>query len=341
MRKLLVSGIVAGAIALSPVLAMAETATSSSVQNMLSQIQALQTQIKAMQDLQNQLKVSQENVQTSLGLLRNLKQGMSGDDVKALQAILASDPSIFPSGQITGFFGPSTAQAVKKFQKKNGLEQVGNVGPRTLNKLNEELGRLGLRQDAENATSTERDEKRGSTLCVPPGHMIAPGWLRKNEENEGDQERGRGKGRGKGEMDKNRIMLQASTTNSIIPPCKSLPPGIKDKLEGGWIHGTSTPPVDNTAPVISSIVSTPASTTANVTWTTNENSNSKIWYGTSTPISTATAPNIATSSLVTSHIINLSGLSTSTTYYFVVGSTDSSNNTSTSSQRSFVTTSGI
>ena len=69
-------------------------------------------------------------------LNRQLSVGMSGSDVSALQAFLAADPSIYPAGLVTGFFGALTSSAVSQFQARNGLPAVGRVGPLTLALLN-------------------------------------------------------------------------------------------------------------------------------------------------------------------------------------------------------------
>ena len=68
---------------------------------------------------------------------RSLSLGMRGNDVRALQEFLAKDPRIYPNGLITGFFGPQTREAVKKWQRKNGLPAVGIVGPKTIAKIRE------------------------------------------------------------------------------------------------------------------------------------------------------------------------------------------------------------
>jgi putative chitinase len=56
-----------------------------------------------------------------------LKRGSTGDDVKKLQAKLGVDP--------TGTFGPKTEEAVKSWQKNNGLKDDGIVGSITWSKL--------------------------------------------------------------------------------------------------------------------------------------------------------------------------------------------------------------
>lgn len=63
----------------------------------------------------------------------NLKKGMSGYDVLQLQKRLDKEV-VFP--YFTGFFGIMTQDAVKKYQKKNGLSVDGNVGPKTRACLN-------------------------------------------------------------------------------------------------------------------------------------------------------------------------------------------------------------
>lgn len=190
-----------------PAFAFAETAsTTASAQ--LAQIQALQAQINLLQ---------QQQQGAIANLVSTFRQGSSGDQVAILQALLAADPSIYPEGTVSGFFGKLTAQAVKRFQKKNGLEQVGNVGPKTLRKLQEFLQEhpLGFNMASSTATSTIRigsregkredwREDRRPCAIIPPGHLIAPGWLKKHE----------------------------GEDRPIVPPCQNLPKGIKDRLEG-------------------------------------------------------------------------------------------------------------
>ncbi|MEI6378760.1 MAG: peptidoglycan-binding protein [Candidatus Falkowbacteria bacterium] len=70
---------------------------------------------------------------------RNLTVKMSGDDVKALQTLLASDGTY--AGKVTGTFDDATEKAVMKYQEKNNLKcadgtYCGYIGPATRTKLN-------------------------------------------------------------------------------------------------------------------------------------------------------------------------------------------------------------
>jgi hypothetical protein len=98
-----------------------------------------------------------------------------------------------------------------------------------------------------------------------------------------------------------------------------------------FIVGTTA---DTTAPTISSgSASVVALSTATITWTTNEASNSTVNYGKTTALGSESD----SGDLVSSHSVNLFGLSSSTLYYYTILSCDSSNNCNTSSQYSFTT----
>jgi len=98
---------------------------------------------------------------------------------------------------------------------------------------------------------------------------------------------------------------------------------------------TTTPDID-TPPVISNIQTsaTTASSTI-VTWTTDESADGKVNFGLSSSAMNSTE--IAFSDAVTSHTVQLSNLSSETTYYYTVVSADASDNTATSDVQSFTT----
>lgn len=93
---------------------------------------------------------------------------------------------------------------------------------------------------------------------------------------------------------------------------------------------TTTIPVSDTTPpniIFATHLGLSASTTR-VIWVTNEASDSKIWFGTTTPVATTTAPVVSSGTLSYFHQLNLPGLATSTLYYYTISSTDASSNVS-------------
>ena len=64
---------------------------------------------------------------------KRLKKGSRGSEVKTLQTALKEQG--YYSGKIDGVYGKSTVNAVKAFQKKNGLKADGIAGPLTQEKL--------------------------------------------------------------------------------------------------------------------------------------------------------------------------------------------------------------
>ena len=100
---------------------------------------------------------------------------------------------------------------------------------------------------------------------------------------------------------------------------------------------TSAAP-DVTPPTISNINVTPTHNSVQITWDTNENASSFVNYGTTISYGTTT-PEIDTSPRVTSHTVDISGLSPSTTYHFRLNSNDASSNLGQSGDQTFTTSS--
>lgn len=100
---------------------------STQIQALLDQIKALQAQILAL--IAQRTGGSGTATTTPMGCFgfwRDLKHGDIGDDVKELQRQLAhDDPTIFPPGLISGFFGPKTEAAVKMWQRRYGIDPIG------------------------------------------------------------------------------------------------------------------------------------------------------------------------------------------------------------------------
>jgi peptidoglycan hydrolase-like protein with peptidoglycan-binding domain len=292
-----------------PAIASAQTTSTTSLQALLTQIATLQAQIKT----------AQQQQQVAFGqLLVTLNQGSKGENVKLLQQLLASDPSIYPEGTISGFFGPLTAKAVKRFQKKHGIEQAGNVGPKTLKKLNELFG------NRENH-GTSTNSGRGN------GHDDRDDD--RDDDHDGDRD-------------------HASTTpgSGKVTICHKGKETIYVSNNALWAHighgdksgacagnngGGSTTTPDTTAPVISGVTASGITTSAAaVLWSTNENATSRVEYGTSTSYGSFSALN---ASLSVAHNVVLTGLTPNTVYNFRVISSDAANNTATSSNMTFTT----
>lgn len=89
--------------------------------------------------------VAPSTTNTAPAFTRPLKRGSKGTDVTFLQMFLKKDSALYPEGLITGFFGPATERALKRFQKKYGIATpgvmgYGLVGPKTRAKLNALMG---------------------------------------------------------------------------------------------------------------------------------------------------------------------------------------------------------
>lgn len=303
MRKitfLSLSLILVGAIYYSVSGSVFAQTTAISLQAQLDLITQLTRQIQELQAKLTALR--QQRSESVITLVKTLGIGSRGDDVKILQALLAADPDIYPEGVISGYYGQLTAKAVKKYQAKRGLPQVGNVGPKTLEHLN-------IQASSTTPISLEDQIGNGKKPCakVPPGHLIAPGWLRKQ-----------------------------GGVLPIVPPCQILPPGIAKKI---YPVATTTPPGnDVTPPSITSLnAGNITASGATITWITNEPAKSKVYYGTVFPLNLGSSTSMSDMVLMTGHALTLSGLSASTTYHYVAESADTAGNIATSSERSFTT----
>jgi len=261
------------------------------IEELKAQIEAIQGKLALLRQSKSELKETTKEIKATLRLIRHLRFGMSGEDVELLQEILSTDPDVYPEGLVTGYFGPLTRNAVKRFQKMAGIEQAGVVGPKTMARINELL-----------------EEGAGESGKVPPGLLIAPGIRKK----------------------------LGFTLNPL--PGQVLPPGIAKKLGEG-----ATSSEDDTPPVISEImVSDITATSAKVSWLTDEETDSKVYYDTVTPLVVDdTTPMASSSDLVLSHEIELSGLLVDTTYYYLVNSSDEAGNNEISLEASFTTISEL
>lgn len=148
-----------------------------------------------------------------------------------------------------------------------------------------------------------------------------------------------------------QVTASASTT-AVITPSVTLEEGTRYYVTlpgSAFLDGSSNPfdgvstkstwsftTEDVTAPVITNATSSAATTTATITWNTNEGASSRVVYGPTSAYGAATSIT-NTSPRVTSHSRSLTGLLSCTNYHFAVVSTDSFNNTATSSNSQFLT----
>lgn len=93
-------------------------------------------------------------------------------------------------------------------------------------------------------------------------------------------------------------------------------------------------PSDTTAPTISNVsVNNVTTTSATITWTTNEASSTQVQYGTTT----AYGSSVNGPANTTNHSVSLSGLTANTSYHYRAVSADSAGNSALSSNATFIT----
>jgi hypothetical protein len=174
---------------------------------------------------------------------------------------------------------------------------------------NDKSGKVDAQAKIELKLQNRADKKgsEGKNCLKAIGHLIAPGWIK------------------------------ANGTTTVSADCE-LPSGIFKKLNRG--SGTTTATTtDSVAPVISSVLASPRLSAALIEWTTDERSDSKVYYGTTTSLDISSTSTLSASArgMTKDHEVKLSNLSASTTYYFKVASKDASGNLSVSSVMSFTT----
>ena len=98
------------------------------------------------------------------------KKGQKGPHIVALQRRLRA-AKVLESKHISGYFGIRTENAVKRFQRRVGLDQTGKVGKRTWSLLVAETGKILIKKPFKwppknSVNLPSRCETSGRVLCI-------------------------------------------------------------------------------------------------------------------------------------------------------------------------------
>ena len=109
------------------------------IESLLQKIAELKRKIASLQLQLAMMKTNQSNQYCSV-FSGDLYYGITSSEVKCLQQFLANLGSdIYPEALVTGYFGPLTQAAVKKYQSLQGIITTGYFGPLTRAKVNQGL----------------------------------------------------------------------------------------------------------------------------------------------------------------------------------------------------------
>lgn len=275
---------------------------------------------------------------------KTLRRGDAGDDVRKLQEFLKTLPDIYPEGLVTGFFGPLTERATRRFHERQGLGSAGSAGPQTIARINEimrerndEFGPPApavIRQGETERRATASPEASllpaTSATTSPTGRITTQTTPTTTQA-----------------VFSSATSTQAAATSSVSTPLPSptpispetplpapITPSSSSQTASPSTAATST--ADTTAPTILNVQATSTSPTAVViTWTTDEPSDSKVEYGGT--IAYDAGQSVSDSAKVASHAVTLSKTFISnSTHHFRVISKDAAGNAATSPDNTFI-----
>ncbi|MDP3646283.1 MAG: cupredoxin domain-containing protein [bacterium] len=133
---------------------------SAQVSALLQQVQALQQYFASQSGTAagTGTNTGTSNSATCPQLGRALSVGSEGTDVTQLQTFLAADPSIYPEGKVTGYYGALTQAAVQRFQAQQSIVSSGSpestgygrVGPRTIAAIAQVCGTSSVNSPSSN-----------------------------------------------------------------------------------------------------------------------------------------------------------------------------------------------
>ncbi len=266
--------------------------------------------------------------------------GMTSQEIANLQAYLASNPSVYPQGLVTGYFGPLTQAAVMRFQNLYGLSPVGYLDAATLAKLNllisEGLLPVGGVGGASTIVFTSEMQvgSRGLEVSQLQTYLASDATLYPQGLVTGYF----------GPLTQAAVMR--FQTRYGIPAVGRVGPLTLAKLNL-LVNGGVSVGIDDSAPFISGLTVTASSNSATVSWNTNELTSGSVFYSLSpmvkietvSPISAIPGAAVTASNMLSaSQSVTLTGLTPNTSYYFLVQSVDQSGNASVSLENIFKTT---
>ena len=141
-------------------------------------------------------------------------------------------------------------------------------------------------------------------------------------------------------LDANLVTSHTVSVSSLNPATtyhfqvKSLDSG-GSSASSGDVTFTTSPATNPVPPVLSSVTATNiAANSATITWTTDQSANSQVFYGTTTAYGSSSSLD---STLVTSHTVNISGLTAATQYHLQAQSQNAGGIMGTSADLVFTT----
>ncbi len=166
MKKKLILLALALTLAISPSSVFGQSTTTNQaridqIRGIQAQIQVLQGQLRALKQQSGMMSLGDEG-ENENSINKMMRKGENHGQIKKLQEFLATDPEIYPEGHKTGYYGPFTEKAVRKFQRKAGLPETGIVDDATRSRINELL-----------------TQGAGKSGRIPPGLLRAPGIWKK------------------------------------------------------------------------------------------------------------------------------------------------------------------
>lgn len=204
---------------------------------------------------------------------------------------------------------PSAAYAKEKGEKWKEREREERKEEKSLGKfINKQVN-----EDLDDLHDQLKEQiKESRVRCAPFGHFIAPGWVFKNG-------------------------------SSTLEDRCWFPRGIQMNWWWRWGgQGGTASSTDTTAPMISAVRTWPLTRAVFVSWTTNEPSDSAIFWSKTTPVDVTSSSTARREQggRTRIHQMFIPGLSATTTYYAIVRSRDVAGNIAYSPEFTFVTRGG-